>query len=182
MGIISNRTGADAMTYEGTNPFAVSTLGEDLFLQFRRKSMGLIILQSIFVNLIAFIVDRFAPLPEFHWGMYMGTWIVPVVLLWVLSWVRYKTPCNFVMLFIFSVAVGITFGFLHEPMKAYTENFATDRKKNWSPQCYGMAGHTIALILLSLVTCFKHPGRQQGRALVKMAPVAIIVAVITDII
>eukprot|EP00930_Biecheleria_cincta_P039363 TRINITY_DN27066_c0_g1_i1.p1 TRINITY_DN27066_c0_g1~~TRINITY_DN27066_c0_g1_i1.p1 ORF type:complete len:375 (+),score=50.47 TRINITY_DN27066_c0_g1_i1:115-1239(+) len=180
-GIISNRTGADAVTYEGTNPFAVAQVGEDMFLTFRRKSMAVIILQSIFVNAIAFAVDRYAPLPEFHWGLYLATWIIPLILLGILSCIRYKTPCNFVMLFIFSVAVGITFGLLHEPMKAYTENFATDRKKNWSPQCYGMAGHTIALILLSLLTCFKHPGRQPGRAMVKMAPVSILVAVVTDI-
>lgn len=177
-GVISSRTGAEALAQSGTNPFAVAELGENIMLVFRRKSMALIIFQSIYVNAIAFGIDRFAQLPAYHWALYLSTWIVPVVLLAILTCARHKTPANYILLFIFSTILGVTFGLLHEPMKVFTEEFSVDRVRNWSPQCYGMAGHTIGLCLLFLLTSFRHP----GRGVVKMAPVSVMVALITDIV
>lgn len=177
-GVISSRTGAETLAQKGANPFAVAELGENIMLSFRRKSMALIIFQSIYVNAIAFGIDRFASLPAYHWALYLSTWIVPVILLGILTCVRHKVPANYIMLFVFSTMLGVTFGLLHEPMRVFTEEFAVDREQNWSPQCYGMAGHTIGLCLLSLLTCFRHP----GKGVVKMAPMSVMVALVTDIV
>jgi len=116
-------------------------------------------------------------LPEYHWLLYLSTWVVPLIILFILNMFRYKTPLNFALLFIFSFAIGVTFGLLKVPMDLYTNNFTSDRSKNWSPQCYGMAGHTIALILLALLTCIPHG----NKGMIKMAPVALVVAFFTDI-
>jgi len=179
MGLISSRTGADAVTGEGTNPFAVSAMGTRILMRFRQKAMLTIILQSIFINAIAFMVDReiMFELPAFHWAIYLGTWLVPIIILFFVNMFRYKSPINFILLGTFSVVIGITFGLLQVPMERYTMTFTTDRTRNWSPQCYGMAGHTIALIILSLITCIPHG----SRGMVKMAPVAILIAFVTDI-
>eukprot|EP00930_Biecheleria_cincta_P057608 TRINITY_DN4350_c0_g1_i6.p1 TRINITY_DN4350_c0_g1~~TRINITY_DN4350_c0_g1_i6.p1 ORF type:complete len:404 (-),score=70.54 TRINITY_DN4350_c0_g1_i6:106-1263(-) len=177
-GVISSRTGAEAVAQSGANPFAVAELGENIMLSFRRKSMALIICQSIYVNAIAFGIDRFASLPKYHWALYMSTWTVPVILLGILTCARHKVPANYILLFVFSMMLGVTFGLLHEPMRVFTEEFAVDRDRNWSPQCYGMAGHTIGLCLLFLLTCFRHP----GRGVVKMAPMSVMVALVTDVV
>jgi len=179
MGLISSRSAADAAIEEGTNPFAVSAMGTRIMMLFRQKAMVTIIIQSIFINAIAVLVDReyMFELPPFHWGMYLGTWVVPIIVLFFVNMFRYKSPINYILLGTFSVVIGVTFGLLQVPMESYTMTFTTDRTRNWSPQCYGMAGHTIALVILSLITCIPHG----GRGMIKMAPVAILVAFVTDI-
>lgn len=177
LGVIDHRTAAEAVTYKGSNPFAVSEQGNDIILTFRRKALCLIIAQSVYVNAISFAIDRFMTLPEYHWLLYLSTWVVPILLLAALNCYRYKIPANFVLLFIFSTVIGVTFGLLHVPMEVYTKYYAIDHRRNWSPQCYGMAGHTISLVLVFLLTCFRHP----GKGVVKMAPVCAVVAVLTDI-
>jgi len=179
LGLISSRTASDALTADGANPFAVSQMGTRILMRFRQKSMLIIILQSAAVNGVAFAVDRelIFYLPPYHWMLYMSTWIVPLMILFVLNMFRYKTPLNYALLFLFSFVIGITFGLLQVPMESYTLMFTNDRSRNWSPQCYGMAGHTIALVLLTLLTALPHG----NKGMVKMAPVSLVVAFLTNI-
>mmetsp|Transcript_62510 Transcript_62510/g.111081 ORF Transcript_62510/g.111081 Transcript_62510/m.111081 type:complete len:416 (-) Transcript_62510:65-1312(-) len=176
-GIIGSRTGADQVTGSlGINPFAVSHLGNDILFRFRSKSMFIIITQSIFVNSIALAIDRYAVHPAYHWGLYLSFWIVPILILFVLNYFRYRVPLNYILLVIFSICVAISFGLMKVPMLAYALHYA-DGREVWSPQCYGMAFHTIALTLMAMITCVPHG----QRGLIKMAPVSILVAIVTDI-
>eukprot|EP00931_Biecheleriopsis_adriatica_P064221 TRINITY_DN39036_c0_g1_i1.p1 TRINITY_DN39036_c0_g1~~TRINITY_DN39036_c0_g1_i1.p1 ORF type:complete len:407 (-),score=76.64 TRINITY_DN39036_c0_g1_i1:54-1274(-) len=176
-GIMDSRTVADMVLKPGDNPFSVESMGASIILQFRRKSIAIVIVQSILVNAIAVIIDRFVPLPDASWQVYIAFWLVPLALLGVLTLVRYKSPWNWIVLVAFSVTISITFGALRVPMQVYAQVYVGPDTKLWSPQCYGMAGHTIALMLLSAITCIQHP---RGRV-IKMLPSALVVAVITDV-
>eukprot|EP00930_Biecheleria_cincta_P023308 TRINITY_DN16863_c0_g1_i1.p1 TRINITY_DN16863_c0_g1~~TRINITY_DN16863_c0_g1_i1.p1 ORF type:complete len:389 (-),score=61.84 TRINITY_DN16863_c0_g1_i1:100-1266(-) len=204
-----------------SNPFAVAQLGENIILTFRRKSLALIVFQTICVNVIAFCVDRLAPRPDWHWMAYVGTWIFPVMVLFILNYVRRVVPLNFVLVVVFSASIGVALGLLHVPMQEYTMNWAQGEaaaessglqpeltnftganstfnssggsnstfsnaagiessepwKKDWPLQCYAITAHTMGLALLMLLTCFKHP----AKGLVKVMPVSIIIAIVTDI-
>jgi len=180
---------------ERVNPLAVTQLGNTIIMQFRRKAMAAIIFQSIFVNVIAFIVDRqiLFQFPRFHWSFYLASWIIPAIVLSICFCFRYKRPVNYIMFGIFTVMFGFTLGLLAVPMERYTVIFAKHPEQycsttpsdlargvcntNWSPQCYGMAWHTISLCCFALVSCIPH-GR---KGLIRMGPVSIAIAIVTGL-
>eukprot|EP00928_Gymnodinium_smaydae_P021167 TRINITY_DN18239_c0_g6_i1.p1 TRINITY_DN18239_c0_g6~~TRINITY_DN18239_c0_g6_i1.p1 ORF type:complete len:422 (-),score=36.54 TRINITY_DN18239_c0_g6_i1:258-1463(-) len=171
-GLIDSRTVADALVNEGINPFSVQELGAHVLLGFRRKSLAIIIVQSIIVNVIAVIVDTSVALPGF-WGICVGLWMVPIALLGVLFRVRYRYPWNWIILFLFTSTVGATFGMLRVPMQLLIEPGTTLK----SPQCYFLAAHTLALVIMYFLTCFAHLHKR----VMRMLPAAAFAAVCTNV-
>jgi len=175
-GPASSTSTMGVMTVE--NHLSVLELGDAIILTFRRKSLAILIVQSIGINAIAFCVDRFAPIPDTDSALVlcMAAWALPTVCLMLLYYYRLRKPVNLILLVVFSIAIGVTLGLLRVPMEWYTLNFHSGREI-WSPQCYGMAGHTIALMLLAALSCVPHG----SRGLAKVAPIAVFVGVFTNI-